>query len=156
MMSRLMLGVLFLGLSGIIPTFAGYERNVARPVEQVVFGKVESVRGLSQQQIVHARGHGLNTLLGSVVGGVIGAQFGRGQGRVLATAAGAITGAALATPPPHADKIIEYQLVELLIRTEDDQLIDVIQDYDPNMRFTAGHPVRILYFSDGVRVDLTY
>lgn len=52
--------------------------------------------------------------------------------------------------------MVENKLVELLIRNEQDGLINVIQDYDPAMVFASGDKVRILYFSDGVRVDKTY
>ncbi|MGL4916102.1 MAG: glycine zipper 2TM domain-containing protein, partial [Aeromonas allosaccharophila] len=52
--------------------------------------------------------------------------------------------------------VVENKLVELLIRNEQNALINVIQDYDPAMVFANGDKVRILYFDDGVRVDKTY
>lgn len=52
--------------------------------------------------------------------------------------------------------MVENKLVELLIRNEQNGLINVIQDYDPAMVFMNGDKVRILYFDDGVRVDKTY
>lgn len=51
---------------------------------------------------------------------------------------------------------VEYKLVELLIETDSGHLVDVIQDVDPNMLFSRGDKVRILYFDNGVRVDKTY
>ncbi|MEF1175195.1 glycine zipper 2TM domain-containing protein, partial [Vibrio sinaloensis] len=75
---------------------AAYQRNTARPVNDVVFGKVETVRYISQQDIVKAQGSGWETLLGAVVGGVIGNQFGDGRGKEVATAVGAIAGAGVA------------------------------------------------------------
>ena len=41
----------------IFPLFANaaYQRNQARPVNEVVFGQVETVRYISQQDIVHSK-----------------------------------------------------------------------------------------------------
>jgi outer membrane lipoprotein SlyB len=155
-MSRaILVFTLILSLVGGMPAYADYQRNVARPVDKVVYGTVESVRGLTEQQVVHARNHGWNTLLGSLVGGIVGHQFGRGQGQILATATGVIAGASIARGD-RAPQLKEYRLVELLIRTQAGELIDVIQDPDSNMVFSTGNEVRILYFSDGVRVDRAY
>ncbi|KHD25008.1 glycine zipper 2TM domain-containing protein [Vibrio sp. MarTm2] len=135
---------------------AAYQRNTARPVNDVVFGKVETVRYISQQDIVKAQGSGWETLLGAVVGGVIGNQFGDGRGKEVATAVGAIAGAGVARNHANQEYRIEYRLVEILIKTEKGQLIDVIQDVDNQMLFERGDDVRILYFDEGVRVDKTY
>ncbi|KHT45151.1 glycine zipper 2TM domain-containing protein [Vibrio sinaloensis] len=135
---------------------AAYQRNTARPVNDVVFGKVETVRYISQQDIVKAQSSGWETLLGAVVGGVIGNQFGDGRGKEVATAVGAIAGAGVARNRANQEYRIEYRLVEILIKTEKGQLIDVIQDVDNQMLFERGDDVRILYFDEGVRVDKTY
>ncbi|KHA61891.1 membrane protein [Vibrio variabilis] len=135
---------------------AAYQRNTARPVNDVVFGKVETVRYISQQDIVKAQGSGWETLLGAVFGGVIGNQFGDGRGKEVATAVGAIAGAGVARNHANQEYRIEYRLVEILIKTEKGQLIDVIQDVDNQMLFERGDDVRILYFDEGVRVDKTY
>jgi len=142
----------------IFPLFANaaYERNVARPVNDVVFGKVDSVRYLTQQDIVKAESNGWETFLGAVVGGLIGNQFGGGSGKEVATAVGAVAGASIARNRANQVYRVEYKLVELLIETEDKRLINVIQDVDSAMLFARGDRVRILYFNDGVRVDKEY
>ncbi len=136
---------------------AGYQRNVARPVNKVVFGSVDSVRYITHREVTESQANGWQTLLGATVGGIIGHQFGRGTGRQLATGAGAIAGGVIANqnsgPQFHHT---EYQLVELLIRKQDDKLVDIIQDVDQDMLFQRGDKVRILYFDDGVRVDKEY
>lgn len=139
----------------IFPLFANaaYQRNQARPVNEVVFGTVDTVRYISQQDIVHSEANGWETLLGAVVGGLIGHQFGDGRGREVATAIGAVTGAGIVRHRGNQSYQVEYRLVEILIKTEKGQLIDVIQDIDNQMLFKAGDRVRILYFNDGVRVD---
>lgn len=142
----------------IFPLFANaaYQRNVARQVNDVVFGQVDSVRYMTQQDVVKAESNGWETLLGAVVGGVIGNQFGGGTGREVATAVGAVAGAGVARNRSNQSYSVEYRLVELLIKTEDERLINVIQDVDSHMIFQSGDRVRILYFNDGVRVDREY
>jgi len=132
-----------------------YERNVAKQVNQVVFGKVESVRNITQTQVVESQHSGWKTLGGALLGGLIGNQFGSGHGREIATAVGALAGAGTMQAMEQGSTR-QYQLVELLIQSEQGKLINVIQDYDASMVFTQGDKVRILYFDDGVRVDKTY
>ncbi|HFQ5213836.1 TPA: glycine zipper 2TM domain-containing protein [Vibrio vulnificus] len=133
---------------------ANYERNVAKPVNKVIYGEVESVRYISQQEIMRSQAEGWKTLLGATIGGLVGNQFGGGTGKEVATAIGAVAGAAIVQNQGQSEYRIEYQLVELLIETEKGQLINVIQDVDKNMLFNRADKVRMLYFDDGVRVDL--
>lgn len=135
---------------------AVYERNTARPVEQVVFGQVDTVRNITQSQMVESEQSGWKTLGGAVLGGLLGNQFGGGHGREIATAVGALAGAAAVQHYQSGGSLVESKLVELLIRSDQDKLINVIQDFDPAMVFAQGDKVRILYFNDGVRVDKTY
>ncbi|GAJ77038.1 glycine zipper 2TM domain-containing protein [Vibrio diabolicus] len=135
---------------------AAYERNVAKPVNEVVYGKIDSVRYITQQEVVQSKNNGWKTLLGATIGGLVGNQFGGGTGREVATAVGALAGAAVAQNQSNYQYTVEYKLVELLIKVKGDKLINVIQDVDKNMLFSRGDEVRILYFDDGVRVDITY
>ncbi|HAS8568076.1 TPA: glycine zipper 2TM domain-containing protein [Vibrio vulnificus] len=133
---------------------ANYERNVAKPVNKVIYGEVESVRYISQQEIMRSQAEGWKTLLGATMGGLVGNQFGGGTGKEVATAIGAVAGAVIVQNQGQSEYRIEYQLVELLIKTEKGQLINAIQDVDKNMLFNRADKVRMLYFDDGVRVDL--
>ncbi|MCE0556418.1 MULTISPECIES: glycine zipper 2TM domain-containing protein [unclassified Motilimonas] len=133
-----------------------YQRNVARPVNQVVFASVDSARNITKQQVLQSTRHGWHTLSGALIGGLLGYQFGDGTGQIVATTAGAVLGAGIADYRSQTPIVLEYQLVELLLKTEQGELINVIQDKDPNMRFKRGDAVRILYFDEGVRVDLAY
>ncbi len=135
---------------------AAYERNVARPVNQVVFGQIESVRYFSQTEVVHARDNGWQTFIGAVAGGILGHQFGDGHGRSLATIVGSIAGGSIARHHATRSYQREDKAVELLVKVEGKRYIDVIQEVDPNMIFTQNDRVRILYFDDGVRVDKVY
>lgn len=141
-----------------LPLFANaaYQRNVAKPVNEVVYGKIDSVRYITQQEVVQSKSNGWKTLLGATIGGLVGNQFGGGTGKEVATAVGALAGAAVAQNQSNYQYTVEYKLVELLIKIKGDKLINVIQDVDKNMLFSRGDEVRILYFDDGVRVDLAY
>ncbi|EOV6293889.1 TPA: glycine zipper 2TM domain-containing protein [Vibrio parahaemolyticus] len=141
-----------------LPLFANaaYQRNVAKPVNEVVYGKIDSVRSITQQEVVQSKSNGWKTLLGATIGGLVGNQFGGGTGKEVATAVGALAGAAVAQNQSNYQYTVEYKLVELLIKVKGDKLINVIQDVDKNMLFSRGDEVRILYFDDGVRVDLAY
>ncbi|MGU3847306.1 glycine zipper 2TM domain-containing protein, partial [Vibrio diabolicus] len=75
---------------------AAYERNVAQPGNEVVYGKIDSVRYITQQEVVQSKNNGWKTLLGATIGGLVGNQFGGGTGREVATAVGALAGAAVA------------------------------------------------------------
>ena len=135
---------------------AAYERNVAKPVNEVVYGKIDSVRYITQQEVVQSKSNGWKTLLGATIGGLVGNQFGGGTGKEVATAVGAVAGAGIARNRGNTQYKVEYKLVELLVKTKDDKLVNIIQDVDNSMLFNRGDDVRILYFSDGVRVDLVY
>ncbi|HCG8266552.1 TPA: glycine zipper 2TM domain-containing protein [Vibrio parahaemolyticus] len=141
-----------------LPLFANaaYQRNVAKPVNEVVYGKIDSVRYITQQEVVQSKSNGWKTLLGATIGGLVGNQFGGGTGKEVATAVGALAGAAVAQNQSNYQYTVEYKLVELLIKVKGDKLINVIQDVDKNMLFSRGDEVRILFFDDGVRVDLAY
>ena len=153
---RLIITIVLLLVTGAGVQAAPYQRNVARPVNQVVFGKIDSVRNITQTQVVESEYSGWKTLGGAVLGGLLGNQFGGGHGREIATAVGALAGAAAAQQYQSGGTVVENKLVELLIRNEQNGLVNVIQDYDPAMVFMNGDKVRILYFDDGVRVDKTY
>ncbi|GEM74914.1 outer membrane lipoprotein [Vibrio sagamiensis] len=135
---------------------ATYERNVAKPVNSVIYGKVDSVRYITKKEIQQSQGSGWQTLLGATIGGLVGHQFGGGTGKQVATAIGALAGAAIARNQSQYGYTVECKLVELLIKVDSGKLINVIQDVDNTMLFTQGDNVRILYFDDGVRVDIVY
>ncbi|MDF5377692.1 glycine zipper 2TM domain-containing protein, partial [Vibrio parahaemolyticus] len=136
----------WLGIILFLPLVANaaYERNVAKPVNEVVYGKIDSVRYITQQEVVQSKSNGWKTLLGATIGGLVGNQFGGGTGREVATAVGALAGAAVAQNQSNYQYTVEYKLVELLIKVKGDKLINVIQDVDKNMLFSRGDEVRIL------------
>lgn len=134
-----------------------YERNKAVPVEKVVYGKIESVRSITETELVRDKSAGWHHFGGAFIGGVIGNQFGDGSGQVAATVLGSLIGASIANKHSSRYKEKRLQLIELLILTEDKQRVMVVQDVDHNMQLHKDDSVRIVYLVGGsVRVDTVY
>ena len=54
-------------------------------------------------------------------------------------------------------RVIQYQLVELMIKVESGEQFMVVQDKDNQMLFNQGDKVRLVYLTDNtVRVDKAY
>ena len=139
----------------IIPvSHADYERNKAVPVEKVLFGKVLSVRNITEQELIQDKNQGWKTFGGALIGGAIGNQFGSGSGRGVATILGAIIGGSIAHDrnPEYREKIVH--LVELMIQVDNGDEYMVIQDLDSRMLFQAKDAIRMVYLANGtVRID---
>lgn len=139
------------------PTFAAYERNKAVPVKQVLFGNVQSVRNITEQELVQDKNSGWKTFGGTLLGGLIGNQFGGGSGRTAATILGSVIGGSVAHNRQQDSHYNQYHLVELMIKVENGEQFMVVQDKDSQMTFNTGDSVRLVYLSDNtVRVDKAY
>ncbi|MBE0456447.1 MULTISPECIES: outer membrane lipoprotein [Pseudoalteromonas] len=152
---------LIIGLSTALlfsdPSFAAYERNKAVPVQQVLFGNVQSVRNITEQELVQDKNSGWKTFGGALLGGVIGNQFGGGSGRTAATILGSVIGGSVAHNRQQGSHYNQYHLVELMIKVENGEQFMVVQDKDSQMTFNTGDSVRLVYLSDNtVRVDKAY
>ena len=135
-------------------TYADYDRNSAVAVEKVLFGKIVSVRNISQKELIADKNQGWKVFGGALVGGLIGNQFGGGSGRDIATVLGAIIGGNMANNrnPEYQERTIH--LVELMIKVEQGKEYMVIQDLDANMVFHADDVIRMIYLEGGmVRID---
>ncbi|WP_325081353.1 glycine zipper 2TM domain-containing protein [Klebsiella aerogenes] len=93
----------------------------------------------------------LRTLAAGTLGGVVGHQFGNGKGQTAMTAAGALAGAGASRY--HQGRQQGAQQVELLIKTNGGQVIQVLQGYDSRLVFNKGDKVRILTSGNDTRVD---
>ena len=152
---------LIIGLSTALlissPSFAAYERNKAVPVQQVLFGNVQSVRNITEQELVQDKNSGWKTFGGALLGGVIGNQFGGGSGRTAATILGSVIGGSVAHNRQQGSHYTQYHLVELMIKVENGEQFMVVQDKDSQMTFNTGDSVRLVYLSENtVRVDKAY
>lgn len=134
--------------------YADYDRNKAVPVEKVLFGKVDSVRNISQEELVKDKNSGWKTFGGALMGGIIGNQFGGGSGRDVATILGAIIGGSMAQNRHQQSKKVVTHLVELMITLDTGEQFMVIQDLDRQMVFYSGDKVRMIYLANStVRID---
>ncbi len=134
---------------------AEYDRNRAVPVEQVLFGKVLSVRNISQKELIADKNKGWKVFGGALLGGVIGNQFGGGSGRDVATILGAVIGGSAANNRNPDHKEITLHLVEMMIKTDQGKEYMVVQDFDPSMVFTKGDAIRMIFLQGNtVRIDL--
>jgi outer membrane lipoprotein SlyB len=133
---------------------ADYERNKAVPVEKVLFGKVQSVRNITEQEIIEDKRRGWKVFGGALVGGAIGSQFGSGSGRNVATILGALLGGSLSQNNNRQFHIKTIRLVELMIKTDKGKEFMVIQDLDSRMVFQRNDAIRLIYLANGsVRID---
>jgi len=133
---------------------ADYDRNSAVAVEKVLFGKINTVRNITQKELIADKNQGWKVFGGALIGGVIGNQFGGGSGRDVATVLGAIIGGNIANNrhPEYQERTI--YLVELMIKVDQGKDYMVIQDLDRNMIFHSGDAVRLVYLEGGmVRID---
>jgi outer membrane lipoprotein SlyB len=133
---------------------ADYDRNIAVPVEKVLFGKVQSVRNITEQELIQDRNQGWKVFGGALIGGAIGSHFGSGSGRDVATILGALLGGSIShnkNPQYHRKTI---HLVELMIKTDKGKEFMVVQYLDSKMIFQRNDAIRLIYLANGsVRID---
>lgn len=108
---------------------------------------------VQQSQIISNQTHSrpLRTLAAGAVGGVIGHQFGNGKGQTAMTVAGAAAGASASHYRQSQRQAM--QEVQLTIKTQSGQIIQVLQQYDGRMSFNQGDKVRILTSGSNTSVD---
>lgn len=133
---------------------ADYERNKAVPVEKVLFGKVYSVRSITEHELIEDKNKGWKVFGGALIGGAIGNQFGSGSGRDVATVLGALLGGSLADNKHPKYRQTTLHLVELMIKTDQGKEFMVVQDLDNRMLFQRNDAIRMVYLANGsVRID---
>jgi outer membrane lipoprotein SlyB len=142
-------------LAGHLPqALADYQRNQAVPVDKVLFGKLISVRRVTETELIEDRNHGWKVFGGALIGGTIGNQFGSGSGRAITTVLGAMLGSSIANDKHSRVQEITIQLVELMIRIDNGDEYMVVQDLDPDMIFHSQDKIRMIYLANGsVRID---
>ncbi|MCT4710493.1 hypothetical protein MUA04_09875 [Enterobacteriaceae bacterium H11S18] len=114
----------------------------------VEYGVVQQSHIIAGSQGVY---HPLRSVAAGALGGVVGHQFGNGKGKTAMTAAGAIAGASASRY--HQGQQRGVQKVDLLIKTDNGQTIDVVQTLDGNLVFNPGDKVRILTQGSNTSVD---
>ncbi|RJT27991.1 glycine zipper 2TM domain-containing protein [Buttiauxella izardii] len=105
----------------------------------------------SQVTTSQTRSHPLRTVAAGAAGAAIGNQFGGGSGKSIMTATGAVAGAQMSRNRQSQRQ--SAQTVDLTIKTDAGQIIDVVQDYDGRTAFNKGDKVRILTSGSSTTVD---
>jgi outer membrane lipoprotein SlyB len=133
---------------------ADYDRNKAVPVEKVLFGELQSVRNITEQELIEDKNQGWKVFGGALIGGAIGSQFGSGSGRDVATILGALLGGSISHNKNPQYHLRTIRLVELMIKTDEGDEFMVIQYLDSKMIFQRNDAIRLIYLANGsVRID---
>ena len=93
----------------------------------------------------------LGGVAAGALGGVVGHQFGNGKGQTAMTAAGAVAGAGVSRHRQSQQQAV--QQLELTIKMQSGQLIQVVQQVDGSLTFSQGDKVRVLTSGSNTRVD---
>lgn len=114
----------------------------------VEYGVVQQSHIIAGAQGVY---HPLRSAAAGALGGVVGHQFGNGKGKKAMTAGGAVAG--IAASRYNQSQQQGVQKVDLLIKTDSGQTIDVVQTLQGNQVFNPGDKVRILTQGSNTSVD---
>jgi outer membrane lipoprotein SlyB len=113
----------------------------------VEYGVVQQAQITTSQ----TRSHPLRTVAAGAAGAAIGNQFGGGSGKTIMTATGAVAGAQISRNRQGQQQ--NAQQVDLTIKTDAGQIIQVVQSYDGRVTFNQGDKVRILTSGTNTSVD---
>lgn len=113
----------------------------------VEYGVVQQAQITTSQ----TRSHPLRTVAAGAAGAAIGNQFGGGSGKTIMTATGAVAGAQISRNRQGQQQ--NAQQVDLTIKTDAGQIIQVVQSYDGRVTFNQGDKVRILTSGTSTSVD---
>jgi len=113
----------------------------------VEYGVVQQAQIITSQ----TRSHPLRTVAAGAAGAAIGNQFGGGSGKSIMTATGAVAGAQVSRNRQGQQQ--NAQQVDLTIKTDAGQIIQVVQSYDGRITFNKGDKVRILTSGTNTSVD---
>ena len=139
-MKKFMLVALSLLAFTSLPGFAGSKTVVE-------YGVVQQSQIISSQ----TRSHPLRTVAAGALGGVVGHQFGNGKGQTAMTAAGAVAGAGVSRHRQSQQQVVPQ--LELTIKMQSGQLIQVVQQVDGSLTFSQGDKVRVLTSGSNTHVD---
>ncbi len=126
-----------------------YSSSQAKQVQYVTYGTLVAVRPVQIQG--DDGNNAIGTIGGAVLGGFLGNTIGRGAGRSLATAGGAVVGGLAGNAATNG--LNKANGVQLQIRKDDGNTIQVVQKVDSNTRFYVGQ--RVSMASSGSTITVT-
>ncbi|EIC85527.1 glycine zipper 2TM domain-containing protein [Serratia sp. M24T3] len=126
-----------------------YSSSQAKQVQNVTYGTLVSVRPV---QIQGDDGNNvIGAIGGAVLGGFLGNTIGGGAGRSLATAGGAVAGGLAGNAVTNG--LNKANGVELQIRKDDGNTIQVVQKVDSKTRFYVGQRVSLASSGSNITVS---
>jgi outer membrane lipoprotein SlyB len=115
-----------------------YNAGQVQQVQQVQLGTVLSVRGVTIHQTPGANAG--DSLAGAAIGGLLGHQLGRGNGKLVSTAALAMVGTVAGNKL--GDAVGSQDGLSVTIRLDSGQVVNVAQAAD--VRLLAGQRVQLI------------
>ena len=98
---------------------------------------------------------GVGTVAGAITGGAVGAAFGGGSGKIATVLGGSVLGGFLGNSiGKSSTKYNKYHMIEYTLRTNDGQLMTVMQT--PNINLALGQRVLLERSNDGRWFFLPY
>lgn len=141
------------------------EPAVAGTAQEIQYGVVQDARIFTQNtstpstSATSGNRQGLRTLGAAAIGGAVGNQFGSGTGQDVATATGAVAGAAnsrrrqAAEANATATSAVGQQMIEVTVKTDAGKLLSVVQPNKPELIFAKGDKVRLVTSGADTQVD---
>jgi outer membrane lipoprotein SlyB len=145
-MVKLVLAMVVVGMfAGCASTQSGatYSRAHARQAQSVEMGLVEAVN----DAMIEGTKSPVGAAAGAIMGGVIGHAIGGGSGKDIATAAGALGGAALGAGIE--EKVTKAAAWELTVKLDSGKMVIIVQAKDKDELFAVGDRVRVITAADG-------
>jgi outer membrane lipoprotein SlyB len=121
-----------------------YSRDEARKIHEVEYATVESTRFV----IIEGTKTPFGTIIGTVIGGIAGSAVGGGKGQEIAAVLGGAAGAIVGSVAE--EQVTRRQGIEIVVRYDDDLVIAIVQEADPDDPFSKGDRVRVTYSNRGV------
>jgi outer membrane lipoprotein SlyB len=137
-------------MTGCMETLQGdsYNRDDARKVQTVQYGKILELRMV----VIEGTKSGVGAVAGAAVGGVAGSTVGGGKGSTIAAIAGAVAGGLLGSKAEEAGT--KSQGIEMVVKLEgSDRNISVVQAVDEKAPLAVGDRVRLMSVNGQTRVS---
>lgn len=140
------------------------ESAVAGTAQEIQYGVVQDTRIFTQSasaatSTAPAKHQGLRTLGAAALGGALGHQVGGGTGNDVATAVGAVAGAAAvkrrqaAAASAASTTSKGQQMIELTVKTDAGKLLSIVQPNQSDVTFAKGGKVKILTSGTDTHVE---
>lgn len=123
-----------------------YSREDARRVQTVMYGTITSLRPVQ----IEGTKTPIGAIAGAGIGGVAGSTIGGGTGSIITTIVGAVGGGLLGA---YGEKLMtQSNGVEITFNLDNGSTRSVVQQVQPNERFSVGDRIKVLSVNGQTRV----